>query len=80
MDNSEKKYKVNEQGMIVEEANESEIDDVFRSIQETHDEIEKLIFEKREILTKQNKVKLETTGSQRKMSKSAGDRLIGRSR
>ena len=50
MDNSENKYKVNEQGMVVEEANESEIDDIFRSMQETHNEIEKLIFEKREIL------------------------------
>ena len=48
MDKLEKKFKVNEQGMIVEEVNESEIDDVFRSIQETHNEIEKLIFEKKE--------------------------------
>ena len=50
MDNLETKYKANEQGMTFEEANESEIDDIFRSIQETHNEIEKLIFEKKEIL------------------------------
>jgi len=50
MDNSENKYKVNEQGMVVEEATESEINDIFRSIQETHNEIETLIFEKKEIL------------------------------
>ena len=50
MDNLENKYKANEQGMTFEEVNESEIDDIFRSIQETHNEIEKLIFEKKEIL------------------------------
>ena len=50
MDNSENKYKVNEQCMVVEEANESEIDDIFRAMRETHNAIETLIFEKREIL------------------------------
>ncbi|MBW1863502.1 MAG: hypothetical protein JRJ02_14190 [Deltaproteobacteria bacterium] len=48
MDNSEIKYEANEQGMILEETNGSEIDDIIRSIQETNRQIEKLIFEKRD--------------------------------
>jgi len=40
----EKKYQINEQGMIVEEINEFEIDDVIQSIQEVDNAIEKLAF------------------------------------
>ena len=43
----EKAYRVNEQGMIVEEINEIEIDDVIRSIQEIDRKIEKLVSEKK---------------------------------
>ena len=40
----EEKYQINEQGMIVEEIDEFEIDDVIQSIQEVDNAIEKLAF------------------------------------
>ncbi len=40
----EKEYQVNEQGMIVEEINEFEIDDYIRSIREIDKEREELVF------------------------------------
>ena len=46
----EKAYRVNEQGMIVEEINDIEIDDVIRSIQEIDRKIEKLVSEKKHLI------------------------------
>jgi hypothetical protein len=40
----EKEYQVNEQGMIVEEINEFEIDDFIRSIREIDKEREEVVF------------------------------------
>ena len=47
----EKEYQINEQGMIVEEINEFEIDDVIKSIQEVDNAIEKLVFKNRFMLS-----------------------------
>ncbi len=43
----ETEYQINEQGMILEEINEFEIDDVIQSIQEADNAIEKLVFKDR---------------------------------
>ncbi|MBW1768712.1 MAG: hypothetical protein JRJ02_04430 [Deltaproteobacteria bacterium] len=47
----ETEYQINEQGMIVEEINEFEIDDVIKSIQEVDNAIEKLVFKNRFMLS-----------------------------
>ena len=47
MNISETEYQINEQGMILEEINEFEIDDVIQSIQEVDNAIEKLVFKDR---------------------------------
>ena len=47
MNISETEYQINEQGMILEEINEFEIDDVIQSIQEVDKAIEKLVFKDR---------------------------------
>jgi len=47
----EKAYRINEQGMIVEEINEIEIDDVIRSIQEIDNKIERLVYDKKTSLS-----------------------------
>ena len=44
-------YQINEQGMILEEINEFEIDDVIQSIQEVDNAIEKLVFKNRFMLS-----------------------------
>ena len=43
----ETEYQINERGMILEEINELEIDDVIQSIQEVDNAIEKLVFKNR---------------------------------
>ena len=43
----ETEYQINEQGMILEEINEFEIDEVIQSIQEVDNAIEKLVFKDR---------------------------------
>ena len=47
----ETEYQINEQGMIVEEINEFEIDDVIQSIQEVDNAIDKLVFKNRFMLS-----------------------------
>lgn len=47
MNTLEKEYQVNEQGMIVEEMNKFEVDDVIQSIQGIDKEIEKLVLKNR---------------------------------
>jgi len=46
MNGSEKEYRVNEQGMIVEEIDDLEIEEIIRSVQDMDHALENFAFEK----------------------------------